>query len=118
MQQDQIDLGYRPEVSPETSKNSTMRCAPRRCYINACVAIAGASLIAVPPVESPTPAVQVRAVQLTTGYSADSLLGDGTALVRGGSGIPIPPERYVDAADTLYLQPARLHRLPASLDHA
>jgi hypothetical protein len=37
--------------------------------------------------------------------TADSPLGDGTALVFGPSGVPIPPPQYVDAADTLYLQP-------------
>jgi hypothetical protein len=36
--------------------------------------------------------------------NADSPLGDGTALVFGPSGVPIPPTQYVDAADTLYLQ--------------
>jgi hypothetical protein len=36
--------------------------------------------------------------------TADSPLGDGTALVFGGSGVPIPPPQYVDAADTLYLE--------------
>jgi PE-PPE domain len=36
--------------------------------------------------------------------TGDSALGDGTALVFGGSGVPIPPPQYVDAADTLYLQ--------------
>ena len=35
---------------------------------------------------------------------ADSPLGDGTALVFGGTGVPTPPPQYVDAADTLYLQ--------------
>ncbi len=37
--------------------------------------------------------------------TADSPLGDAAALVFGGSGIPIPPPQYVDAAETLYLQP-------------
>src|SRR5277367_4455906 len=37
--------------------------------------------------------------------TADSPLGDGTALVFGPSGVPIPPPQYVGAADTLYLQP-------------
>lgn len=36
--------------------------------------------------------------------AADSPLGDGTALVFGPTGVPIPPPQYVDAADTLYLQ--------------
>ena len=37
--------------------------------------------------------------------TADSALGDGTALVYGGTLLPTPPEQYVNAADTLYLQP-------------
>ena len=36
--------------------------------------------------------------------TADSPLGDGTALVFGPTGVPLPPPQYVDAADTLYLQ--------------
>jgi PE-PPE domain len=36
--------------------------------------------------------------------TADSPLGDGTALVFGPTGVPTPPAQYVDAADTLYLQ--------------
>ncbi len=36
--------------------------------------------------------------------TAESPLGDGTALVFGPSGVPTPPPQYVDAADTLYLQ--------------
>jgi PE-PPE domain len=93
-----------------------MRCAPRRCYVNARVAIAGAILIAFPTVTSPIPTVQAREVQLTSGDSADSLLGDGTALVMGGSGIPIPPESYVNAADTLYLEPRGFTGSPQALD--
>ena len=69
------------------------------------VAITGAGLIAVASVSPSVPNVQVRAVQLADVDTADSPLGDGTALVFGPSGIPIPPPRYVDAADTLYLQP-------------
>src|SRR5277367_3081818 len=36
--------------------------------------------------------------------TGDSPLGDGTALVFGGTLLPTPPEQYVNAADTLYLQ--------------
>jgi hypothetical protein len=36
---------------------------------------------------------------------ADSPLGDGTALIFGPSGVPDPPQQYVDAAEQLYLQP-------------
>ena len=77
----------------------------RRAFISAGVAIAVTSLVAVTPGASSIPDVAVRSMQLTSGDSADSPLGDGAALVMGGSGIPIPPQRYVDAADTLYLQP-------------
>ena len=38
------------------------------------------------------------------------------ALVMGGSGIPIPPESYVDAADTLYLEPRGFTGSPQALD--
>jgi hypothetical protein len=64
-----------------------------------------AGLIVVPPVAPPPRNIQVRAVQLADVDTADSPLGDGTALVFGGSGVPIPPPQYVEAADTLYLQP-------------
>jgi len=37
--------------------------------------------------------------------TADSALGDGTALIYGPSGIADPPQQYVDAAEQLYLQP-------------
>ncbi|HUB54437.1 MAG TPA: PE-PPE domain-containing protein [Mycobacterium sp.] len=67
------------------------------------VAITGAGLIAVVPVSPSVPTVQ-RAVRLVDVDTADSPLGDGTALVFGPSGVPIPPPQYVDAADTLYLQ--------------
>jgi hypothetical protein len=73
--------------------------------LSAGVAIAGASLIIVPSAAPPLPHVQVREIQLTDVDTADSPLGDGTALVFGPSGVPIPPPQYVDAADTLYLQP-------------
>ena len=63
------------------------------------VAIVGAGLF----VAAPWPrTVQVHAIQLVD--SADSPLGDGTALVFGDGGVSIPPPQYVDAADTLYLQ--------------
>ena len=67
------------------------------------VAITGAGLIAVPSVSPSVPNVQVRAVQLADVDTADSPLGDGTALVFGGTLLPTPPEQYVTAADTLYL---------------
>jgi PE-PPE domain-containing protein len=64
-----------------------------------------ANLTTVPSAAPPLPHAQVREIQLIDVNTADSPLGDGTALVFGGSGIPIPPTQYVDAADTLYLQP-------------
>jgi hypothetical protein len=73
-------------------------------YITTGIAIVVASLIAVPPIAQPQPAVQVRAVHLTSTDTADSPLGDGTALVMGPSTIPIPTQRYLDLADQLYLQ--------------
>src|SRR5258707_950755 len=66
-------------------------------------AIVGAGLLIVPSVAPPPRTVQVHAIQLVD--TADSPLGDGTALVFGPSGIPLPPPQFVDAADTLYLQP-------------
>src|ERR1700761_8005294 len=72
-------------------------------HLAAGVALVGASLLVVPSVAPSPRTVQVHAIQLVD--TADSPLGDGTALVFGGSGIPIPPPQYVDAADTLYLQP-------------
>jgi PE-PPE domain len=75
----------------------------RSAHLTAGVAIVGASLLVVPSVAPSPRTVQVRAIQLVD--TADSPLGDGTALVFGPSGVPIPPPQYVDAADTLYLQP-------------
>ena len=86
----------------------------RRCHVSVVCAIAAAGLIAVPTVTSPTPAGQTRDIRLID--SADSLLGDGAALVIGGSGIPVPPERYVDAADTLYLASRGFTGSPQALD--
>jgi hypothetical protein len=89
--------------------------ARRRCCLGAGAAIAGASLIAA-PVSSPAPHIEMRDVQFTSGDGADSPLGDGTALVMGGSSIPIPPQSYVNAADTLYLQPRDFTGTPQALD--
>jgi hypothetical protein len=59
------------------------------------------------PVAPASPFTDARtiAVQLVNGTSADSPLGDGTALLMGGTSIPQPSQLYLDAADTLYLQP-------------
>ena len=91
-----------------------MRCPCRRCHVSVVCAIAAGTLIAAPTATSPAPVIQTRDIQLID--SPDSLLGDGTALVIGGSGIPIPPERYVDAADTLYLAPRGFTGSPQALD--
>lgn len=80
-----------------------MRCA-RSCFsVSTGVALVAVALVPAPAAAPPAPAVQTRDVRLVD--SADSPLGDGTALVIGGSSIPLPPERYVDAANALYLQP-------------
>lgn len=42
-------------------------------------------------------------------------LGDGIALIMGGSGIPLPPPSYVDAANTLYLQQLGFTGTPEAL---
>ncbi|MFL0180738.1 PE-PPE domain-containing protein [Mycobacterium sp. SMC-15] len=58
--------------------------------------VAGTSLIAVPLVAAST-APQARDIQLT---------GGGTALVYDGSGGPmLPPPQFLDAINTLYLEP-------------
>jgi hypothetical protein len=69
------------------------------------VTIAGAALIAIPQMLTPTPEVQVRAVQLTSGDTADSPLGDGTAFILGGSGLETPGQTYANVIDAAYLAP-------------
>jgi len=71
-------------------------------------AIAVAGLIAGSPPLLPTvppPRVHSTAVRLASTDAADSPLGDGTALLMGGTSIPQPSQLYLDAADALYLQP-------------
>ncbi len=71
-------------------------------------AIAVAGLIADPTPLLPTaqpPRVHSTAVRLASSDAADSPLGDGTALLMGGTSIPQPSQLYLDAADALYLQP-------------
>jgi hypothetical protein len=63
------------------------------------VVLAGLSAV------SATPDLRTMAVQLVNGTGADSPLGDGTALLMGGTSIPQPSQLYLDAADTLYLAP-------------
>jgi hypothetical protein len=69
------------------------------------VAVVGASLIAVPHLVPPSPDVQVRAVRLTSGDTADSPLGDGTAFMLGGSGLETPGQTYANVIDAEYLAP-------------
>ena len=69
------------------------------------VALVGAGLIAVPPLVPPSPGVQVRAVRLTSGDTADSPLGDGTAFILGGSGLETPGQTYANVIDAEYLAP-------------
>jgi PE-PPE domain len=54
---------------------------------------------------TPLTGMRTIAVQLVDVTSADSPLGDGTALLMGGTSIPQPSQLYLDAADALYLQP-------------
>ena len=71
-------------------------------------AIAVAGLIAASPPQpstAPPPRVHSNAVRLASTDAADSPLGDGTALLMGGTSIPQPSQLYLDAADALYLQP-------------
>jgi hypothetical protein len=70
--------------------------------LRAIAAVAVAGLIAGAP---PLPRVQSTAVRLASTDAADSPLGDGTALLMGGTSIPQPSQLYLDAADALYLQP-------------
>jgi PE-PPE domain len=77
----------------------------RSVYTAAAVAVVGAGVVVASPVTPAPVDVQARAVRLLDVDTAASPLGDGTALVFGGSGIPLPGPLYVDAADQLYLQP-------------
>jgi PE-PPE domain len=90
-----------------------MRCQSRCLSISAGVAIAATGFVTVAVATSPAPTVATHDVQLVD--SADSLLGDGTALVIGGSSIPLPPDRYVDAANALYLAPRGFTGTPQAL---
>ncbi|MBV9173845.1 MAG: PE-PPE domain-containing protein, partial [Chloroflexi bacterium] len=76
-----------------------------RCVAVTLGAAFAAALIGVAPAAPSSPVVQVPQIQLIDVDTAESPLGDGTALIFGGSGMPIPPPQYVEAADTLYLQP-------------
>jgi PE-PPE domain-containing protein len=69
------------------------------------VAITAAGMIAVASGSPSAPNHQVREIRLVDVDTAESPLGDGTALVFDGSGGPVPAPQTVDAANTLYLQP-------------
>jgi hypothetical protein len=69
------------------------------------VALVGPGLIAVPSLVPPSPGVETRAVRLTSGDTADSPLGDGTAFIMGGSGLETPGQTYANAIDAEYLAP-------------
>lgn len=65
------------------------------------VGVATAGLVAGAPV-SPAVSGAHAAVSLTGNGTA---LGDGTAFLMGGTGVPQPSDAYLDAADTLFLKP-------------
>ncbi len=88
---------------------STLRVCLATGVVITCV-----SLLPATPVT--TPAGQARDVNLTSGDTADSALGHGTAFVIGGSGLPMPPPAYVNAADQLYLEPRGFTGTPQALD--
>jgi hypothetical protein len=72
----------------------------------AAIAVAGLIADSLPlPPAAPQPVVHSTAVRLASTDAADSPLGDGTALLMGGTSIPQPSQLYLDAANTLYLQP-------------
>ncbi|HEU0190250.1 MAG TPA: PE-PPE domain-containing protein [Mycobacterium sp.] len=73
--------------------------------VSAGVAIVGVGLIVTPQGALPAPGGQARAVQLTSSEIPGLSLGDGTAFVIGGSGVPVPPPQYVQALESLYLTP-------------
>lgn len=64
--------------------------------------IATASLIAGVPLASPVARAQAPAFSLTGNGTA---LGDGVAFLMGGTGIPQPPQTYLDAVNDLFLSP-------------
>jgi len=61
-------------------------------------AVVAAGLVAGVPVAG----AQSRAFELTGNGTS---LGDGVAFVMGGTGIPQPPQTYLDAVDDLFLSP-------------
>src|SRR6202000_1309075 len=75
---------YGPEISSIISKDSHA-LLHRRCLVSVVCAIAVGGLIVAPMQTAPTHVIQTRDIQLID--SADSLLGDGAALVLGGRGL-------------------------------
>ncbi|HEU0190805.1 MAG TPA: PE-PPE domain-containing protein [Mycobacterium sp.] len=69
------------------------------------MAIVGAGLVALPSAAPPVAGTQTHAIRLTSVDAADSPLGDGTAFIIGGSGLPTPGPAYAQIADSLYLAP-------------
>jgi PE-PPE domain-containing protein len=77
----------------------------RSICAGAAVAVVATGVVVSTPVTPAPIDIQARAVRLVDVDTAASPLGDGTALIYGGSGIPIPGQLYMDAANQLYLQP-------------
>jgi len=84
--------------------NPREKASMLRRYSTFGTALLGVIVAVILSVVPPPVSVQVHGV-LLTGDTADSPLGDGPGFVIGPSGFPIPGQRYVDAVDTLYLQP-------------
>ncbi|HEU0191543.1 MAG TPA: PE-PPE domain-containing protein [Mycobacterium sp.] len=77
---------------------------PLRAYLTTGIAITGAGLIAIPALP-PVSDVQSRALRLAGVDTANSPLGDGTALILGASGTQTPGQLWMDDMDKLYLAP-------------
>jgi hypothetical protein len=92
-----------------------MNSALRPYVTAASIALVGASIIAVTPVAPPPANAQVWSVRLTStdvsgsgdvfDHLANTPLGNGVALVYGGSFIPNPTQEYLDNVVDLYLKP-------------
>jgi hypothetical protein len=86
-----------------------------RSHATVGVAVAAAGLIVVPPITLAAPDIHATAIRLTSVDTADSPLGDGTALIMGPSTLPIPPQTYLEAIDRLYLEPRGFTGTPQAL---
>ncbi|HEU0192322.1 MAG TPA: PE-PPE domain-containing protein [Mycobacterium sp.] len=64
-----------------------------------------AGLVAVPMGSSRLAGLSMAEIRLTSGDSPLAPLGEGTALVMGATGFSTPSQRWLDAVNTLYLQP-------------